>query len=58
MQLFCWILAAYLAVGALLAVASVGKPKQPLTGGTAAVVVLIVAAEVVGLAFVATGVLR
>lgn len=58
MELFCWAFAAFLGYGALVAVANVGKPRRPLTGGVASVVVLVTACEVTGLALVATGVLR
>lgn len=58
MELFCWILAALIAHGALVTVAVVGKPRRPVTGRSAAVVVFLSACEVTGLALVATGVLR
>jgi hypothetical protein len=58
MELFCWILAAFLAYGALATLAVVGKPRRPLTGGMASYIVFITACEVTGLALIATGVLR
>jgi hypothetical protein len=58
MELFCWILAAFLAYGALATVSSVGKPRGPVTNKLAVRVVIISACEVTGLALVATGVLR
>ena len=42
-----WIVIGWLALGAVVAVAMVGKPRQPLTGKTAAVCVVITTALVV-----------
>jgi len=36
-----WILLAYYALSVLLVVRSVGKPRQPITGGSAAFVIVI-----------------
>lgn len=49
MHWFLWTLAAWHALGALLVVANVGKPKKPTTGSVAAVIVLIEAAIIAGL---------
>jgi hypothetical protein len=58
MELFCWILGAFLAYGGLATVSSVGKPRGPVTNKLAVTVVFVTACEVTGLALVATGVLR
>ncbi|MER6435436.1 hypothetical protein ABT275_03605 [Streptomyces sp. NPDC001185] len=58
MALFCWLLAALLGYGALVAVSSIGKSRKPVSHRTAVAVVVLAACEVTGLALVATGVLR
>jgi hypothetical protein len=55
---FCRTLAAFITLGVLLTVSSVGKEKKPTTGGTAALVVLVQSLYVAGLVAIATGVWR
>lgn len=55
MSIFCWIVAAFMTLGAVSTVASVGKPKKPTTGGAAATAMLIDAVIVTGLVLIATG---
>jgi hypothetical protein len=49
MSLVMWIVVAILALGALVSVATVGKPRKPMTGGAAALVVIIDAALIVAI---------
>lgn len=44
-----WVLVGWLAMAALLVVGAVGKPRKPLTSGTAAVAVLLNALEIVAI---------
>lgn len=44
MRYAVWVIAALIASGALLTVRDVGKPRKPLTGASAAAVVLVSAA--------------
>lgn len=47
----CIALIALQAVGLLATVSSVGKPRRPLTGGTAAAIVAISSAVIVGVLY-------
>ncbi|MFE3202234.1 hypothetical protein [Embleya sp. NPDC059237] len=46
---FLYALIGYVALGTLLVLAAIGKPRQPITNGTAMYVVLVNAAIIVGL---------
>ncbi|MFE2710617.1 hypothetical protein ACFXKI_01150 [Streptomyces mirabilis] len=52
MQWFLYFVMFWLGFGALSTISMVGKPRQPITSGTAVVTVLISAAIIVGLAVV------
>ncbi|WP_181799427.1 hypothetical protein [Kitasatospora acidiphila] len=54
-HLVLWITAAIVLLGAVLTVSSVGKPRQPITPGSAAITVLIDFGLVVWLIATATG---
>lgn len=58
MAIACWIMAAWFVVSVVLTPSSVGKVRRPLTGGVAAVTVLISLGFATTLALIATGVLR
>lgn len=58
MHWFCWVLAGIMAYGSLGSVANVGKSRKPLTGGAAAVVVLVNGVIVGCLVAIASGVWR
>jgi hypothetical protein len=47
MNFALYAIAAVIAVGALLSICMIGKPRKPITPGSAAVIVVINAAEVV-----------
>lgn len=49
-----YFLIGFIAVGTLLTVAAVGKPRRPLEARTASFVVLISALEIAGLLYVAS----
>lgn len=51
MQYFIWFLIGWYAVASLATIATVGKPKKPTDSATAAAIVLINAAIIVGLVF-------
>lgn len=50
-HLVAYFLVGFIAVGTLLTVAAVGKPRRPLEARTAALVVLISALEISGLVY-------
>lgn len=49
MNWFLWFVVAWWIMNAVLTVASVGKPRKPITAGAAAVVVLLEAAFIAGM---------
>jgi len=49
-----WALVGFIALGSLLAVSIVGKPRTPLTGLTAAVVLVLNGLQVWGIVWLAT----
>lgn len=53
MKWFLWGFVALIAINAIACVAAVGKPRKPMTSGAAATIVLLDAALVVGLVWVA-----
>lgn len=58
MTVFCWFLAAWFMLGAVVTITSIGKPRKPLTPNQAAIVVLLNMVFALGGGLVATGVLR
>lgn len=58
MALACWIFVGWYVLSIVLTPASVGKPRQPITGGQAALSVIIQLTQATVLALIATGVLR
>jgi hypothetical protein len=44
-----WVFVAWLVFGSILTVTQVGKPRKPLTGGVAAIVVVVCALEIVAI---------
>lgn len=44
-----WLIIGFIALGALLTVTLVGKPRKPLTPGAAALTVLVCAVEIVAI---------
>lgn len=58
MTVVCWVFVGWYVLSIVLTPASVGKPRQPVTGGQAALSVIIQLAQATALALIATGVLR